>query len=440
MPDLPRDPEALNSVLEAAYLERSGPDRPRLLGLEFECLRVRRDDLEAAPSVGDDGPDPIVLDLAAELAGSPSEVREHREGGVLSWVDAKGTNLSLEPGGQIEVSLPPMARPLEVGRWLDAYVQRLDRRLGGTPYRTLFLGHQPFTPPEAIQLRAKPRYAIMDRRLAAAGTLGRHMMRATAGMQVTLDFRDGAECARMLRSALLMAPFITAIYANSPLVRGRDSGYVSFREHVWWDTDPSRCGVPARLVADDACLRDYVDFALDAEAWFVERDGELRALPDGVSFRGLLEAGERLTLADFALHSSTLFPAARLRGGVEVRSADCVPPDMAAAFCAIQAGCLYDEEAREAVAALHPIRDQEGLRALHECTARDGLQAVHPTLGSIADVAARMIAIAEGGLRRLIATGAYEPETLALLEPVRCCLERRCCLARDALVLYPARA
>lgn len=429
---IPSDPEECNALLRRALLGRAHSERPQLLGLEFECLRVREQDSFAAPSFGEGGPDALVQVLAKGYLEPGQSVVSHVEDGVLSAVTAGTTNLSIEPGGQIEVSLPPFATPLQVGRALDAYIVRLEKELAKTPYRALFMGHQPYSMPDDIPLRNKPRYTIMDRRLQEAGSLGRHMMRATAGMQVTLDFRDEVECAQMLRGSLLMAPFITALFANSPLVGGRDSGYLSFRERVWWHTDPARCGVPEILINDNSSVQGYLDFALDAPVWFVNGDSGLVAIDPGLSFRDLLYDGRMLTLDDFNLHCSTLFPSTRIRGGIEVRSADCVPPDMAAAFCALHAGCLYVREVREAVVELHPYRDAKGLASLHEAVAKDGLHATDPRVGNLDSACSRLVDLAEQGLQSLIAAGTYERETLDLLRPLRCCLERRCSYARDA--------
>lgn len=433
---IPTDVEERYERCAERLLHRAKPGGERLLGLEFECLRVQRSDHRAAPSSGPDGPDELVLSMG-EAQLDPGQTLDARyEGGVLSMLEAGGTHYSLEPGGQVEISLAPFVQPLEVGSELGTQVADLQQRLKKTPYEVLFLGHQPLSMPDEIPLRGKPRYSIMDRRFRRVGKLGPHMMRATAGMQVTLDFHDERECMEFLRASLIMAPFLTAIYANSPLVGGQDSGYVSFRERCWWDTDPTRCGVPVSLLARDATIRDYVDYALDAECWFRTVDGDLVETEPGLSFRDNLASGLPLTLDDFDLQCSTLFPSARLRGGVEVRSADCVPPDMAPAFCAINAGCLYDEEARGLVQELHSIRDEEGIRDLHLLAAREGLLAVHPQLGSLARLSEKLVDHAEAGLGRLIAQGIYSPATLDLLRPVRDCLQQHCSLARGVLAQY----
>ncbi|MFQ5506274.1 MAG: glutamate-cysteine ligase family protein [Planctomycetota bacterium] len=427
---LPSGLDELHSELARYFLETAHPDRPQLLGLEFECLRVARQGLAAAPSTGSRGPDELVLALGRELG----DIEERVDGGVLSAVHVGPTNLSLEPGGQIEVSLPPVRTPLQAQEALGSFIGRLEARLAGSPFRALYLGHQPCTMPEEIALRAKPRYRIMDRRLRQSGDLGIHMMRATAGMQVTLDYRDAEDCATLMRAALLMAPFVTALFANSPLVGGVDSGCLSFRGRVWWRTDPSRCGAPAALVGPNPSLRDYVDFALAAELWFVERGGELVEVPGRRSFREVWGEGDPvLTLADFHLHSTTLFPEVRLRGGVEVRTADCVPPQYAASFLALNAACLYDREARETVAELHPYRSAEALAELHDVASREGLEGSLRDGFRIGDACERMLAAAGAGLERLLAAGAYPGECRELLDPLKDLCARRTSFAAESL-------
>ena len=396
--------DELLAQLRAYYLRSAR--QHRLLGLEFECLRVDSE-RRAAPSRGDSGPDSAVLALGELYLADDSNVdcvEVIREAGDIAILKVGSLNFSVEPGGQIEISLPPYSAPDDIAAALDRYVERLDRVLSAGGYQAIFVGHQPVTDPHDIELRAKPRYAIMNRRLAQSGKHGIHMMRATAGMQVTLDFADEADAVSMLRAALTSAPFVTALFANSPLLHGRDSGWCSIRERAWWDTDSTRCGVPIALLAADATLDDYIDFALAADLWFLQRGDQLVEVASGRSFADV-HAESPLSLADFALHSTTLFPAARLRGGVEVRSADCVPAELAKSFAPLQAGLLYDEESRQRCSDLHPYRSQREVRTLHEAAAREGLHAVLDDGFAIIDATRAMLELARRGVERLEAKG-----------------------------------
>ena len=414
---VPEDEAALRSMLRDWFLRSSTPERPLLLGFEYECLRVRRDDAQAAPSRGSEGPDALVRALGRRFLRAGVEAEEFVEAGDLALLRLGAQNFSVEPGGQIEISLAPYEDPLQVAQEIDRFVQGIDEELAASPYAAVFLGHQPMTMPADIPLRAKPRYAIMNRRFAERGKLGIHMMRATAGMQVTLDTRSEEDCASMLRAALVSAPIVTALFANSPFVGGKPSGVLSFREIAWWDTDPSRCGVPPACLDEDAGIEAYVDWALDAEPWFVRRAGELCEVRGFKRFRDLLGTQWHPSLDDFSLHATTLFPSARLRGGVELRSADCVSAGLARSFCAFQAGLFYDDASRKRAANLHAVRDLEGLRALHACASRDGLA------GRCGDFVVReraeeLLDASRAGLRRQIEQKRFGPEVLDLLAPL----------------------
>ncbi|HHI80146.1 MAG TPA: hypothetical protein ENK02_09195 [Planctomycetes bacterium] len=410
-PILPREEDELRPILRRFFLGDAREDRPRLLGVEYECLRVERGSLRAAPSMGDGGPDPILRELVPLLerpgvtAASPQE-----EGGVLSMIKVGKGSVSLEPGGQVEISFPPVGRPGDLVPLLEAFVHRVDLLHRGSPYRCIHLGHQPISMPEEIPLRAKPRYRIMDKKLRSSGKLGIHMMRATAGMQVTVDYRSEEEAVETLRAALITAPLVTGLFANSPWVGGENSGYASYRERVWWHTDPRRCAVPGELVRTGNCLGAYIDFALDANLWFLPRDGHLVECEGDQSFREHLASGETLTLEDFALHASTLFPAARIRNGVEIRSADSVPPEFVPAFAALMAGLLYDPEAREAALELHPYRCDDSINRLHEEASKNGVRGCLEDGFSIGDACGRMVDLARGGLGRLAKEGLYSPQ------------------------------
>ena len=414
---LPADEGELRDLLVAWFLRASTPGRAQLLGFEYECLRLCRDDAGSAPSLGSDGPDKLVRALGERFRKPGVEMEVFEEAGNLTILKLGPMNFSLEPGGQIEISFAPYVDPLDVAAGIDQFVDTIVAELEGQPYAAAFLGHHPLTMPLDISVRAKPRYEVMNRRLAARGELGVHMMRATAGMQVTLDSRSEEDCISLLRAALVSAPIVTAMYANSPLVGGKPSGYLSFREAVWWDTDPSRCGVPAACLEDGADLGAYVDWALDAEPWFVRRDGDLREVTGVRRFRDMIGTEWQPTLDDFSLHSTTLFPSARLRGGVEVRSADCVSRELAKSFSALMAGVAYDEVARARASRLHGRRDSEGLRRLHLCAARDGLA------GSCGDIVIReaaeeLVDASRAGLTRQVDAGRFSADVLGLLDPL----------------------
>ena len=422
---LPREEDSLRPILRKFFLGEAHRERPRLLGIEYECLRVERETFRAAPSLGAGGPDPILRELVSLLdrPGGPAPIPVE-EDGVLSMIKVGKGSVSLEPGGQVEISFAPVQKPSELVPLLDSFVRKVDELHEGSPYRCIHLGHQPISMPDEIPLRAKPRYRIMDRKLRAAGSLGTHMMRATAGMQVTVDYRSEPEAVETLRAALITAPLVTGLFANSPWVGGEDSGYASFRERVWWHTDSRRCAVPGSLVRTGNCLAAYIDFALDADLWFLKKDGVLVECPGRVSFRDALAGGEALTLEDFALHATTLFPAARIRNGVEVRSADSAPPRFVLAYAALMAGLLYDEESRKAALELHPYRCDDSINRLHEEASKNGVRGELEDGFSIGEACLSMVGLARKGLCKLAAEGFYPAEEVKHLDVIQDLLEK----------------
>ncbi len=424
-PILPREEDSLLPILRRFFLGDAHRERSRLLGIEYECLRVERQSLKAAPSLGEGGPDLVLEELVPllERPGGPVPI-PIQEDGVLSMIKVGKGSVSLEPGGQVEISFAPVQKPSDLVPLLDSFVEKVDQLHEGTPYRCIHLGHQPISMPDEIPLRAKPRYRIMDHKLRSAGSLGVHMMRATAGMQVTVDYRSEAEAVETLRAALITAPLVTGLFANSPWVGGEDSGYASFRERVWWHTDSRRCAVPGSLVRTGNCLAAYIDFALEADLWFLKRDGALVECPGGVSFREALASGEALTLDDFALHATTLFPAARIRNGVEVRSADSVPPRFVPAFAALMAGLLYDADCRKAALELHPYRCDDSINRLHEEASKNGVRGKLEDGFSIGEACLSMVGLARKGLGQLATEGFYPVGEAKYLDVIQGLLEK----------------
>jgi glutamate--cysteine ligase len=243
------------------------------------------------------------------------------------------------------------------------------------------------------------------------------MMKASAGMQVNLDVADAAGAARTLRLALSVSSVATALFAKSPLSEGRDNGWASRRARIWTEVDPDRCGIPESLLDPGADLRDYVDWALDAGMFFIERGQHLVDMT-GVSFRRFLDegaAGNRATLADWDLHLTTLFPEARLKPYLEIRGSDSNGLDRMMACAALWKGLVYggDDVQGEVVALTSGWTRAERI-AFHEDCARRGLRAAAPGGRSARELAAELLVLAETGL-----IGADAGDDCALLEPAR---------------------
>ncbi len=370
----------------------------RLVGLECEFLGVLEESGRHAPYAGPRSVRSILDALADDKGWNRIGDEPLRE------LERDGTRITLEPGSQIEMSGRPHARLSDVEAELRSFIADLVEVSSRFEIRWLPLGLQPDTDPEAVAILAKPRYEIMARYLPTVGRLAPWMMRTSAGVQVNLDLEDAAEAARKLRLVLLLAPLITAIFANSPLSLGRANRWASFRGRVWLETDPDRCGIPRSLITEGSGLADYVDWALDAGMFFIERDGRLIDMT-GRTFRRFMANGGHGTHAlpaDWDLHLTTLFPEARLKQYLEVRCCDGSTPERALAYAALATGIVYGSpESDAALTALVDSLDADAHQALHEQCLRQGLQADTPDGRPVAEICAEICAIAGSTLDAL---------------------------------------
>jgi glutamate--cysteine ligase len=345
---------------------------------------------------------------------------------LIGLYDAKGEGaISLEPGGQFELSGAPLHDA-------HATADELDRHL--TACRTvaeplgigfLTLGMSPKWSLAETPVMPKSRYAIMARYMPKVGTRGLDMMFRTATVQVNLDFASEQDMVTKMRVGLALQPAIAALFANSPFTDGKLNGLLSARSEIWRHTDPARTGMLAFAFEPGMGFERYVDYALDVPLYFVKRGDHYQDLA-GASFRDLLAGrlsqapGERATLADWANHLSSIFPEVRLKRFLEMRGADVGPPGRIVALAALMAGLYYDPDA---------LRAAEALTRGWTAEDRQKLRDDAPLLGLAADIRGRdlrsvvmdMLAIAHGGLKRrgrLNAKGEDETIHLPPLEAI----------------------
>jgi glutamate--cysteine ligase len=378
---------------------RSG-EKPRAhfrVGIEHEKLGFLRDTLAPIPYEGPRG-------IAALLEGFIARFgwQAIREGEHIIALRRDAANITLEPGGQFELSGAPLANAHESDGEVREHVEQLDvlsRELG---FVWLYLGRNPTIPSSQMPWMPKERYAIMRRYLPTQGALARDMMQGTATVQSNFDYATESDMARKLRVAMAAAPLLTALFANSPFAEGRPTGLLSTRAHVWTQTDPHRCGFVDAVFNEDFGYQQYVDYALDVPMFFIHRRGHY-VDHAGKSFRAFLAEGldgEWPTQEDWSLHLSTLFPEARLKNYIEVRMADVGPPAMITALAALTRGLFYDETAlKEACLLLRSLRPAQ-LSEIRSEVVRHGLRA--RALGRPVQQWLRdLLGIVESGLRRL---------------------------------------
>ena len=298
-----------------------------------------------------------------------------------------GGAISLEPGGQFELSGAPVA---DVHATYTEFVRHMDDVTAvacemGIGF--LDLGATPTWRRADVPVMPKGRYRIMADYMPRVGTRGLDMMFRTATVQANLDFGSEADMVAKLRVSLALQPVITALFANSPFTDGRPNGFLSIRSHIWLDTDAARTGTLPFAFEDGMGFERYVDYALDVPMYFVKR-GDTYHDVAGASFRDLLAGrlpqmpGVRATLSDWANHLSTIFPEVRLKRFLEMRGADMGPAAHVTALPALCAGLLYDMQALDEASQM--IRGLVGAGARDAAPRRPGAGPVGADRGQAA--------------------------------------------------------
>jgi glutamate--cysteine ligase len=283
----------------------------------------------------------------------------------------------------------------------------------------LGLGFTPLWRRDEVPIMPKGRYKIMRAYMPKVGTMGLDMMFRTCTVQANLDFSSEADMVDKFRVSLALQPVATALFANSPFVEGKPSGWLSSRARVWTDTDNDRTGLLDFVFKDGFTFETYAAYAIDVPMYFVKRDG-LYIDASGKSFRAFMQGeldilpGERPTLKDWNDHLSTIFPEVRLKTYLEMRGADCGPQTSICALPAFWTGILYDKDALAAAWDVAKSWSAEDLAALRLDAGRIGLKA-RIAGRSLQDVAKEVVGIARGGLkRRARLNGGFSDETIFL--------------------------
>ena len=380
----------------------SGGEKPRdgwLIGTEHEKFVYHVGD-HRAPSYDEPGGIRDLLLGMTEFGWSP--VIEN--GNVIALTGPDGT-ISLEPAGQLELSGAALANLhetcAEAGRHLEQ-AKAIGERLG---VGFLGLGMWPDKARSDLAVMPKGRYQIMLDYMPKVGKLGLDMMLRTCTIQVNLDYSSEADMVAKFRVGLALQPVATALFANSPLTEGKPNGYLSYRSHIWEDTDGDRTGMLPFVFEDGFGYERYLDYALDVPMYFVFRDGKYIDVA-GESFRDFLDGrlpqlpGEKPRLTDFTDHLSTAFPEVRLKSFLEMRGADGGRWGKICALPALWVGLLYDEEALGSAWEL--VRDWtiEEREELRRSVPRLALKAPLPGGGTVLELARQVVDIAAGGLTR----------------------------------------
>jgi len=338
---------------------------------------------------------------------------------LIALKDDSGASVTLEPGGQIELSGAPLKTIHETCKEVGIHLTQVKEVASDLKIGFLGLGYQPKWPLPEVPWMPKGRYKIMREYMPKRGSLGLDMMLNTCTVQVNLDFESEACMVQKFRISLALQPITTALFANSPFKNGKPSGFLSYRSQIWTDTDPDRCGILPFVFEEGFGFERYVDYMLDVPMYFIYRDGNYIDA-SGQSFKDFMDGklpalpGEFPTIKDFEDHLTTVFPEVRLKKFLEMRGADGGPWNRLCAMPALWVGLLYDQDSMMAawdLAKDWTIEEHEFLRAE---VPRLGLKTPFRG-GLVGDVALDVLDIAHEGLkRRQQFNGLGQDETMFL--------------------------
>ncbi len=349
-----------------------------------------------------------------------------KEGGnVIALKGADGA-VSLEPAGQLELSGAPLENLHqtcnETGRHLEQ-VKAIGEKCG---VGFLGLGMWPDKTREELPVMPKGRYGIMMNHMPKVGDLGLDMMLRTCTIQVNLDYSSEADMAKKFRTGLALQPLATALFANSPFTEGKPNGFLSYRSHIWSDTDPQRTGMLPFVFDEGFGYERWTDYMLDVPMYFVFRDGKYIDAA-GQSFRDFMQGklpalpGEFPRESDWWDHLSTAFPEVRLKSFLEMRGADGGPWNRICALPAFWTGLLYDQGALDAAWDRVKHWSVEEREALRNAAPAQALDAPLPRGGTMRDLGRDILAIAREGLKsrgRLNTSGDNETGFLEPLDEI----------------------
>lgn len=390
--------EELAATLEAGCK----PAESFRIGTEHEKFGFRVSDLSPIPYEGPDGVEAVLTGMEKLLGWE----RIEDAGKIIGLADpVRGGAISIEPGGQFELSGAPLDNIHETCREANNHLAQVRQVADPLGVGFLGTGMTPTWRRQDIPVMPKSRYDIMTRYMPKVGSLGLDMMYRTSTIQVNLDFASEADMALKMRVSLALQPIATAIFANSPFTDGKPNGFKSFRAHIWTDTDADRTGDMPFAFEDGFGFESYVEWALDVPMYFVKR-GDTYHDVTGTTFRefmnGALEGkvpDGRPTIGDWNNHLSTLFPDVRLKKYIEMRGADGGPWRGICALPAFWVGLLYDDGVLDQAWQLVKDWSAEERAMLRREVPKDALQTPFRS-GTVLDVAKEALVLSREGLKR----------------------------------------
>ncbi len=340
------------------------------VGLELEKFGVFENGL-SLPVTG-----PRSIRSILERLEKDRHWKAERDGDSIIALRRSGQVISVEPGGQLELSTPPACLIDEAYRAEREHLDELQQISGGWGVTWCGAGVRPYDTLDSVGWIPKKRYMVMRDHLAKTGKLAHWMMKMTASLQVSVDYVSEPDAALKLNVLARLTPVLTAICAASPVALGKRTGFASYRAHIWTKTDPARCGLPDCFFKPDFKFDDYVKYAMGVPLFFIERQG--RVIPTGrLTFAAFMREGyceHEVTIEDWNRHLTFLFPEIRLKSYIEVRSCDRQPGTRSFATAALIKSLIYSkatlQQANQWLAKITAAQAREGLAE----AAKDGLQ------------------------------------------------------------------
>jgi glutamate--cysteine ligase len=413
---IPVGPKGIQALTD--YLAAGGKPRDRWrVGTECEKLAVDAQSgqrLAYLPNQASAGILNLFESLIADHDWSPVGSDE-----PIVALEKSGASITLEPGGQFELSGAPFSTIHEANAEFEAHHEELRHLSRQFRLRWLFTGADACSALNDVPWMPKPRYAVMRSYLPTRGNLGLHMMKKTCTIQANLDYADEIDMGRKLRASMGIASVVQALYANSPFERGEVSPYKTVRGHIWTDTDEDRAGLlPWVFEGELPSYEQWVRQALKVPMFAVVRDGVYHPA-NGLTFGAFMEHGFKgweATFDDWTFHLSTLFFEVRVKTHLEVRSADCVPPQFQMSLPALYKGVLYHPGALEACLDLTAGWSFEERLAHRIEVTKSALDAPLPRVRyKTLDLARELLSIARTGLIEQALEGQHEDEAQYLL-------------------------
>ena len=383
------------------------------IGTEYEKVAVWAANGHAVPFTN--GIEEVLRQLADRYSWQPIQ-----EEGRIVALQGSTASITLEPGGQLELSGEQCESIHCARREFAEHVEQIVTVGRGLGIAFLGLGMQPLSSLAEIEWVPKKRYGIMGPYMQRVGTLGHRMMKQTATVQANIDYASERDAMDKLRLGNGIGSLLTAMFANSPISEGRLNGYMSFRGHIWTDTDAARCGM-LRFVFEPSCgFTNYVDYALDVPMYFIVRDGRWIDMT-AFTFRRFWTdgyQGERASIKDWDAHLTTLFPESRMKRYIEIRSIDSQAPDLMLAVPALIKGLFYDPDCLQAAWDIVKRWKWEERLELYHAAHREALRARVRGI-EVRELARELMDIAERGLERQRTAGSSAESEAMYLEQLR---------------------